>query len=630
MLRHDLNDFPPPPPGKRGFPWELPLSFPMLPEAHDLPRISIVTPSFQQGDFLEETIRSVLLQGYPNLEYFVIDGGSTDGSVAILEKYAPWLTGWVSEPDRGQAHAINKGLARATGQVAAYLNSDDTYLPGTLLYVGQLDRDTGFDILVGQRAGRTPHSNVPGRFRNVHLHPYVYPFIFELNARYDLPQESIFWNRLRVHELEFDESYHFCLDVSWFIQIYSGAKVVHTTRELGTFRTHPASKTNRLPELASTEIKRLVQSVEQYMPHVTEAMKRQIIWTYRQASLRALLHQAWEPSRDLTFSYRHPIYFPTTEKPSIRNRNALPRITLVTPSRNQGAFLETTIQSVLAQAYPNLEYMIMDGGSTDNSLEIIHKYESQLAYWTSARDAGQSDALNRAFARATGDIFGWLNSDDVLMPSALQTVADYFAAHPECDFLTGDSVFVDETDTHELFQVQATEYTFADLLHYYEDKYLPQPSVFISRAAWEHIGGLDNALHYGMDLDLWLRLRRLYPLHHIPQVLSRIRIHPAAKGEQVGKPGLREVERVTRRYWNRVGYGERARIWLGMRRIQARAACRYGLARAMQADVRAGWTALFEALGRFPPIVLVEPTAQRLLVRLVLSPSAYQRWRRAP
>src|SRR5581483_1353273 len=113
MLRHDLNDFPPPPPGKRGFPWELPLSFPMLPEAHDLPRISIVTPSFQQGDFLEETIRSVLLQGYPNLEYFVIDGGSTDGSVAILEKYAPWLTGWVSEPDRGQAHAINKGLARA-------------------------------------------------------------------------------------------------------------------------------------------------------------------------------------------------------------------------------------------------------------------------------------------------------------------------------------------------------------------------------------------------------------------------------------------------------------------------------------------------------------------------------------
>ena len=102
----------------------------MMPNGEAWPRISIVTPSFNQGQFIEETIRSILLQGYPNLEYIIIDGGSTDESVEIIKKYEPWLTYWVSEKDRGQAHAINKGLERCTGEILAYINSDDYYYPG--------------------------------------------------------------------------------------------------------------------------------------------------------------------------------------------------------------------------------------------------------------------------------------------------------------------------------------------------------------------------------------------------------------------------------------------------------------------------------------------------------------------
>jgi glycosyltransferase involved in cell wall biosynthesis len=131
---------PEPPAGKTGWPWTLP-AWPdpaLLAGQADWPRLTVVTPSYNQGAFLEETLRSVLLQGYPNLQYIVIDGGSTDNSVDIIRRYADHLDYWVSEKDRGQNHAINKGMARATGEVLAYLNSDDKYLPWTFRTAGRI------------------------------------------------------------------------------------------------------------------------------------------------------------------------------------------------------------------------------------------------------------------------------------------------------------------------------------------------------------------------------------------------------------------------------------------------------------------------------------------------------------
>lgn len=137
-----LKELPPAPPGKTGWPWTLespPLSD-RTPDGLPWPLISIVTPSFNQAGFLEETIRSVLLQGYPRLEYFVIDGGSSDGSAEIIKKYEPWLSAWVSEKDRGQSHAINKGFARCTGDLMTFQNSDDYYLPNALQSAARLWR----------------------------------------------------------------------------------------------------------------------------------------------------------------------------------------------------------------------------------------------------------------------------------------------------------------------------------------------------------------------------------------------------------------------------------------------------------------------------------------------------------
>lgn len=302
-----LADLPPPPSDRTGWPWTV-ASAPLpatQPDGSPWPRISIVTPSYNQGQYLEETLRSVLLQGYPNLEYFVMDGGSTDESVAILERYAPWLTHWESERDRGQAHAINKGLARATGQIAAYLNSDDLYLPDALAHVGQTFAQRPFDVLVGRRpppAGRWfLHRSLWGaRFQ-----PFVYPYVLDEACRYELPQECVFWNHTRYGPLRFNEQYHFCLDTWWFLQLFSDAEVVHTSRRVGWFRDHPASKSSRLQALARAETARITQQAEAYTTRLTPEQAAPILAAYRRAARRALLRGPWQ---DHTFRYHHPPY----------------------------------------------------------------------------------------------------------------------------------------------------------------------------------------------------------------------------------------------------------------------------------------------------------------------------------
>ena len=137
MDRIRLRNLPPPPEGKSGWPWteHAPVPSEAAPDGHSWPRVSIVTPSYNQGQYIEETIRSILLQGYPNLEYIVIDGGSTDHSVEIIKRYAPWLAYWTSESDQGQPHAINKGIGKATGEIVNWINSDDLLLPGAVFRI---------------------------------------------------------------------------------------------------------------------------------------------------------------------------------------------------------------------------------------------------------------------------------------------------------------------------------------------------------------------------------------------------------------------------------------------------------------------------------------------------------------
>lgn len=206
--------------------------------------------------------------------------------------------------------------------------------------------------------------------------------------------------------------------------------------------------------------------------------------------------------------------------------NTFPKISIVTPSFNQGKYLEKTILSVIEQDYPNLEYIIIDGGSTDNSVEIIKKYEKHLAYWVSEPDQGQSHAINKGFRLATGEIFGWLNSDDWYHPGALQAVACAFAANPDAGAVVGASEMVAETG--QVMPVASFPVTRESFCHWIE-RYFMQPSCFFSQRAWALCGPLDETLHLVMDLDLWFNISDKFNFVTIENMLSHCFVHSDAK-----------------------------------------------------------------------------------------------------
>lgn len=215
-----------------------------------------------------------------------------------------------------------------------------------------------------------------------------------------------------------------------------------------------------------------------------------------------------------------------------------PKITVVTPSFNQGAFLEYTILSILDQGYPNLEYIIIDGGSTDNSVEIIKKYEESFAYWVSEKDNGLYDALQKGFERSTGEIMCWINSDDMHHKKSLITVAELFSSMPKINWVMGANTFYDEDgkifipDTDRFYH-RWSKWRMYDL----DGKFIQQESVFWRRSLWEKAGGyVDISLSLAGDADLWLRFFRHDRLYTTTLVLSGFRM----RRNQMSKDNFKE------------------------------------------------------------------------------------------
>ena len=201
--------------------------------------------------------------------------------------------------------------------------------------------------------------------------------------------------------------------------------------------------------------------------------------------------------------------------------NQLPIISIVTPSFNQGQYLEETILSVLNQDYPALEFFIIDGGSTDGSVEIIKKYAHRLTYWESKPDRGQSHAINKGFRMASGEIVAWLNSDDLLAPGALKVVAQAWQKNPRLGLISGQTEIIDQAGkpTGNVFGSEPN--VINSLLS--SENPVSQPSTFFSTSALKEVGFLDETLHMSMDWDLWLRIGARYPTLFIPKMLSKSR-----------------------------------------------------------------------------------------------------------
>jgi glycosyltransferase involved in cell wall biosynthesis len=238
-----IADIPPPPPGKTGWPWteEVP-PLPEAPNGQPWPRISVVTPSYNQGQFIEQTIRSVLLQAYPNLEYIIIDGGSSDESLEVINRYQEHVAYWVSEPDRGQSHAINKGFLKSTGQIMCWLNSDDYYSSGTLQTVAEYLADsTGNFAIVGDvykvyvDTGRA--ILMPGRYRGRER-------LLQFWRGYEMPQPSIFWRREVFDKVGLlDEELHYIMDFDYWARISEHFDFKNVDRSLSYSNYHDRAKT---------------------------------------------------------------------------------------------------------------------------------------------------------------------------------------------------------------------------------------------------------------------------------------------------------------------------------------------------------------------------------------------------
>jgi glycosyltransferase involved in cell wall biosynthesis len=256
------------------------------------PRISIITPSYNQGHFIEETIRSVLLQGYPNLEYIIIDGDSTDNTVKIIKKYEPWLTYWVSESDRGQTHAINKGFARATGEILAYINSDDYYLPGTFFRIAEhFNQHPEIDLLHGRcRYVNEAGEKVGEQLGNIQSFEEIIDLWGVWWQKRQFVQPEVFWSRRIADRVgTFNEALNYVMDYDYWCRILkAGGKVERIESELACFRFTANQKSNQ-SDSASQELLSLVQPFlwDQSTPISNrQRSKLQGMWLYQAKFLK--------------------------------------------------------------------------------------------------------------------------------------------------------------------------------------------------------------------------------------------------------------------------------------------------------------------------------------------------------
>lgn len=245
-------------------------------------------------------------------------------------------------------------------------------------------------------------------------------------------------------------------------------------------------------------------------------------------------------------------------------RMTAPRLAIVTPSYNTGRYIGPAIDSVLSQDYPHVDYIVMDGGSTDGTIDVLKAFGDRLS-WVSATDKGQSDAINRGFARTAGDVLGWLNSDDAFAPGAFRAVADYFAANPDVAMVYGDATYTDVDGSHIADCVHVEPYR-AHRLFKYSD-FIVQPACFFRRAAFDAVGGIDASIHWAMDYDLWLRIAAEgHQIAYLPRVLAHFRWLAENKTATGGWGRLDEIARILQRQ----GHGPPAYIQLERCNMHAR------------------------------------------------------------
>lgn len=497
-----------------------------------LPLISIVTPSYNQAEYLEECIDSILSQNYPNLEYIIMDGGSTDGSVDIIRKYEKHLTYWQSQPDGGQYQAINEGFQRSTGEIMGWLNSDDKLHSGALNSLAAIFSSR---VDVEWILGRPTWWNRDGSLKDVADFIETWTRRRFLSGDYRwIQQESTFWKRSLWQRAGSYVSTEYSLagDLELWARFFRYASLYCTEVMIGGFRQYSEAQRSDLHmgKYIEESEKITLRERELFISNPTKLLDAPpIITEYDVTSyIEPTIHASGTiESHDILPPIYENIGHLVVNHLSYK-ADSLPKISVITPSFNQGTYIEQTIQSVLAQNYPNFEHIVVDGVSTDGTLEILRKYPHLK--WLSEQDKGQSDALNKGFRMASGDIIAWINSDDWYEAGAFNCIADFFVANPDKNIVMGDCNLADQHNT--VFDTVVNhERGFSELSRHWIPYSIPtQPAVFFRKQLLDQYGLLDESLHYAMDYDLWMRFAKDNRFYHLDKTVANYRFHDDAKG----------------------------------------------------------------------------------------------------
>lgn len=382
------------------------------------PKISIITVSYNQGEFLAAAIDSVLDQNYPNLEYIVIDGGSTDGSVETIQSYDDRIDFWISEPDEGQSQALNKGFARATGEIIGWLNSDDTYTPGTFHAVASVFSDPEVQIAMSEEFAFIQRDGIAYSSLTNSFVDHDHLVRFWTSGGMTINQPCVFFRRSLFEKVggQLDETLDLAMDYDLWLRLTRHAPIKIVPGIWANYRMHNESKSGRGFHHFLPEWKKVSRRYwgKWYIPKCYSYLIEHLLFLIVRASSKQ--SSPYEPPVfDFNADYR------------IKAKD--PKVSVIITNYNYGRFVGSAIESVLSQDYENIEIIAVDDGSNDDSRAIIDRYQGRIKP-VFKNNGGQASAFNAGVAEATGEILCFLDADDTWKPEKISSIIDKYAEAP--------------------------------------------------------------------------------------------------------------------------------------------------------------------------------------------------------
>jgi glycosyltransferase involved in cell wall biosynthesis len=481
------------------------------------PLISIITPSYNSEKYIEQCILSIQNQKYKYVEHIIQDGGSTDNTPRILEKYANVVKS-ESVPDRGPADALNKAFARSKGDIFLVLNSDDILLPYACSWaVKKFKKNPDYSVIYGDQYIIDENGKfIKKRYGD------KYNFEKQFCVENVIPAQTAFIQRKFFEKIGLQVDPLTDLpDFDMWMKLGLFSEMKYYSKFLCKFRRHEDQISLSIEKILQARINIMNKIFQD--PEVPDRIKK-----LKDRAFAGNYHWAAVESYGINKRKESVKYLLKAYKILPQYRMKSPLFSVITPSKNSGQFLETCIKSVLSQDYKFVEHIVQDACSTDDTLNILQKYNDEVD-WKSEPDEGESDGLDRALKRANGEIILVLNSDDLLLKNSCSLIKYFFTRYPEVAVIYGNQFNISAEGRIISTSLGPSPYDFKRI--FCVESIIPAQAAFIKRRFFKEAGlSADKTLKTCPDYEIWVRLGLRYKMKYINYFLSKYRQHPKSSG----------------------------------------------------------------------------------------------------